>query len=93
MNAKIRLRNWLSWRVLRLEKAYALEQSGKLSREAAQAQAKLALSSFQKGDKYFFVRDNTNDVLLVHIKQDRIGKADKDAKSSGDVYRAALKGS
>ncbi|WP_374518330.1 methyl-accepting chemotaxis protein [Undibacterium squillarum] len=74
------------------EKAYALEQSGKLSREAAQAQAKLALSSFQKGDKYFFVRDNTSDVLLVHIKQDRIGKADKDAKSSGDVYRAALKG-
>ena len=73
------------------EKAYALEQSGKLSREAAQAQAKLAISSFQKADKYFFVRDNTNDVLLVHAKPERIGKADKDGKASGDAYREALK--
>ncbi|MBR7781576.1 methyl-accepting chemotaxis protein [Undibacterium luofuense] len=73
------------------EKAYALEQSGKLSREAAQAQAKLAISSFQKGDKYFFVRDNTSDVLLVHAKPERIGKADKDGKASGDAYREALK--
>jgi methyl-accepting chemotaxis protein len=73
------------------EKAYALEQSGKLSHEAAQAQAKLAIASFQKDDRYFFVRDNTTDILLVHGKPERVGKVGKDDKASGDAYRQALK--
>ena len=35
-----------------VEKAYALEQSGKLTREQAQQQAKLAIGSFVKDEMY-----------------------------------------
>ncbi|OYO29976.1 methyl-accepting chemotaxis protein [Janthinobacterium sp. PC23-8] len=73
-----------------VEKAYALEQSGKLTREQAQQQAKLALSSFVKDEMYFFVRDYTTDILYLHIKKDRIGVPQKGAKEAGDRYRAAL---
>jgi methyl-accepting chemotaxis protein len=73
-----------------IAKAYALEQSGKLSREDAQKQAKLAIASFHKDEMYFFVRGYNDDLLLVHPKADRIGVPQKDMKESGDRYRASL---
>lgn len=73
-----------------VEKAYALEQSGKLSHEDALRQAKTALSSFHSGDNYFFVRGYNDDLLYVHPKADRIGVPQKNMKESGDRYRAAL---
>ncbi len=76
-----------------VEKAYAQEQAGKLSRAEAQALAKASIASFHKEDMYFFVRDNSSDLLIVHPKADRIGKPQKDAKATGDNYREAIKNS
>ena len=73
-----------------VEKAYALEQSGKLTREQAQQQAKLAIGSFVKDEMYYFVRDFSTDLLYVHPNASRIGKPQKNMKQSGDRYRAAL---
>ena len=73
-----------------IEKAYALEQSGKLSREEAQKQAKLVISSFHKDEMYFFVRGYTDDLLIVHPKAARIGVPQKDMKVTGDHYRASI---
>ncbi|OBV40750.1 methyl-accepting chemotaxis protein [Janthinobacterium psychrotolerans] len=73
-----------------VEKAYALEQSGKLTREQAQQQAKLAVGSFVKDDMYYFVRDYSSDLLYVHPKAERIGVPQKGMKASGDRYRAAM---
>ncbi|MFZ6657519.1 methyl-accepting chemotaxis protein [Undibacterium sp. TJN19] len=73
-----------------IEKAYAQEQAGKLTREEAQKQAKLAISSFHKEDLYFFVRGYTDDLLLVHPSAARIGVPQKDMKISGERYRASL---
>jgi methyl-accepting chemotaxis protein len=73
-----------------IEKSYALEQSGKLSREAAQEQAKLAISSFHKDEMYFFIRDNSNDLLLVHPDTKRLGVPQSNAKVTGDNYRASI---
>ena len=73
-----------------VEKAYALEQSGKLTREQAQQQAKLAIGSFVKDDMYYFVRDFSTDLLYVHPNASRIGVPQKNMQQSGDRYRAAL---
>ena len=73
-----------------VEKAYALEQSGKLTREQAQQQAKLAIGSFVKDEMYYFVRDFSTDLLYVHPNASRIGVPQKNMKKSGDRYRAAL---
>ncbi|MBR7635440.1 methyl-accepting chemotaxis protein [Janthinobacterium lividum] len=73
-----------------VEKAYALEQSGKLTREQAQQQAKLAIGSFVKDEMYYFVRDFSTDLLYVHPNASRIGVPQKNMKQSGDRYRAAL---
>ncbi|WP_052139953.1 methyl-accepting chemotaxis protein [Janthinobacterium lividum] len=73
-----------------VEKAYALEQSGKLTREQAQQQAKLAIGSFVKDEMYYFVRDFSTDLLYVHPNASRIGTPQKNMKQSGDRYRAAL---
>ncbi|MEG0881257.1 MAG: methyl-accepting chemotaxis protein, partial [Janthinobacterium sp.] len=73
-----------------VEKAYALEQSGKLTREQAQLQAKLAIGSFVKDEMYYFVRDFSTDLLYVHPNASRIGVPQKNMKQSGDRYRAAL---
>ena len=75
-----------------VEKAYALEQSGKLTREQAQQQAKLAVGSFVKDDMYYFVRDYSSDLLLVHPKTSRIGVPQDGMRASGERYRAALAG-
>ncbi|MCA1860459.1 methyl-accepting chemotaxis protein [Janthinobacterium sp. HSC-3S05] len=73
-----------------VEKAYALEQSGKLTREQAQQQAKLAIGSFVKDEMYYFVRDFSTDLLYVHPNPARIGTPQKNMKQSGDRYRVAL---
>jgi methyl-accepting chemotaxis protein len=73
-----------------VEKAYALEQSGKLTREQAQQQAKLAIGSFAKDEMYYFVRDFSTDLLYVHPNASRIGVPQKNMKQSGDRYRTAL---
>ena len=73
-----------------VEKAYALEQSGKLTREQAQQQAKLAIGSFAKDEMYYFVRDFSTDLLYVHPNASRIGVPQKNMKQSGDRYRVAL---
>jgi methyl-accepting chemotaxis protein len=74
------------------EKAQALEQSGKLTREQAQAQAKMVIGSFAKEQNYYFVRGYTDDFNYVHPNPKRVGIQDKTAKEDGDRYRAALQG-
>ncbi|WP_317205362.1 methyl-accepting chemotaxis protein [Janthinobacterium sp.] len=73
-----------------VEKAYAQEQSGKLTREEAQRLAKQTVGSFHKDEMYFFVRDFSTDVLYVHPNPERIGKAQKGSKDSGERYRSVL---
>ena len=73
-----------------VEKAHALEQSGKLTREQAQQQAKLAVGSFVKDEMYYFVRDYSTDLLFVHPKASRIGVPQDGMKESGERYRAAM---
>ncbi|MDC8756172.1 methyl-accepting chemotaxis protein [Janthinobacterium fluminis] len=73
-----------------VEKAYALEQSGKLTREEAQRQAKQVVGSFHKDEMYYFVRDFSNDILYVHPNPARVGVPQKGAKDSGDRYRTVL---
>ena len=73
-----------------VEKAHALEQSGKLTREQAQQQAKLAVGSFVKDEMYYFVRDYSTDLLYVHPKASRIGVPQDGMKESGERYRAAM---
>ncbi|PWC11864.1 methyl-accepting chemotaxis protein [Brenneria corticis] len=75
------------------QKAYDLEKAGQLSPEAAQADAKRAISSFHQGDRYFFVRGFTNDINYVHPNPKRVGIVDaKGGKEAGERYRAALQG-
>ncbi|EJM95645.1 methyl-accepting chemotaxis protein [Herbaspirillum sp. YR522] len=75
-----------------LEKVHASEQAGQMTREQAQAQAKLIIGSFAKDQNYFFVRGYTDDVNYVHPNPKRVGIQDKTAKEDGDRYRAALAG-
>ncbi|MES2076121.1 MAG: methyl-accepting chemotaxis protein [Pseudomonadota bacterium] len=71
-----------------VEKAYAQEQSGKMSRADAQRMAVQSLSSFHKDEMYYFVREAATDVLISHPDTKRIGKLQ--SKESGDGYRAAI---
>ncbi|MBM3116913.1 methyl-accepting chemotaxis protein [Jeongeupia naejangsanensis] len=57
----------------------ALEQSGKLSREDAQARAIEATSGLSKGDDYVFVR-SMDAKMLVHPNPKRVGKVDFGSK-------------
>nr|WP_079216415.1 methyl-accepting chemotaxis protein [Herbaspirillum robiniae] len=74
------------------EKVYEQEKSGKLTREQAQAQAKMIIGSYAKEQNYFFVRGYTDDFNYVHPNPKRVGIQDKTAKEDGDRYRAALAG-
>jgi len=74
------------------EKAQAQEQAGKLTREQAQAQAKMVIGSFAKEQNYYFVRGYSDDFNYVHPNPKRVGIQDKTAKEDGDRYRAALQG-
>ena len=76
-----------------LERLYAQEQGGQLTREAAQKEGKRIIGSFIKDDQYFFVRGFTDDVNLVHPNPKRVGIVDeKGGKEAGVRYRAALEG-
>ena len=57
----------------------ALEKSGKLSRDEAQAQARLAMSGLRAGDDYVFVHD-TAGMMLVHPDSRLEGKVSMGAK-------------
>ena len=73
-----------------MERYYALEQGGKLTREQAQAQAVEALSGMRHGDDYIFVR-NMAGMMLVHADPRRVGTLDKgsqlpDGRMTSDIY-------
>ncbi len=59
---------------------HALETSGKLSREEAQARAQEAIGALRNKDDYFVIRRLADNVLLVHANAQRIGKVDAGAK-------------
>ncbi len=76
-----------------LEKLHEQETAGKLTREEAQKQGKLIISSFRKDELYFFVRGYSDDVNLVHPNPKRVGIVDaKGGKEAGVRYRTALEG-
>ena len=76
-----------------LESIHAREQSGELTREQAQAEAKKFIGSLRKDEQYFFVRGYTDDVNYVHPNPKRIGIVDpKVGREAGERYRAALAG-
>ncbi len=64
-----------------LDRYQKLEASGKLSREAAQSQAKEALAGQRQGDDYIFVRTMDNR-MLVHADPSRVGQVDKGSKTA-----------
>ena len=77
-----------------LEHYQALEASGKLPHDEAQAKAKEALAAMQKGDDYIFVRSIDN-IMLVHADASRIGKFDRgsltpDGRYTSQVYADLL---
>ncbi|AVP58034.1 methyl-accepting chemotaxis protein [Pulveribacter suum] len=75
------------------QKAHDREKAGELSREDALKQAKAAIASFHKDDKYFFVRGYSDDVNQVHPNPKRVGIVDANVgRAAGERYRAALQG-
>jgi len=77
-----------------MQRYYALEQSGKLTREQAQKQAVEALAGLRHGDDYIFVR-TLEGVMLVHADAKRVGTLDKgsrlpDGRMTTDVYTKEL---
>ena len=77
-----------------LARYQALEASGALSHEEAQARAVEALKGFRMGDDYIFVRA-ADDRLLVHADPTRVGTLDKgvpmaDGRLSSSVFRQEL---
>ncbi len=83
---------WLNVGVL--ARYHALEESGKLTREQAQAQAVEAISGQRHDDDYIFVRTMENK-MLVHADAKRVGTVDKgsktaDGRMTGDVYTEDL---
>ena len=55
---------------------HALETSGKLTRDEAQARAQEALRALRHKDDYFVARRVSDNVMLVHATAERIGKVD-----------------
>jgi methyl-accepting chemotaxis protein len=77
-----------------MQRYYALEQSGKLTREQAQKQAVEALAGLRHDDDYIFVR-TLEGVMLVHADAKRVGTLDKgsrlpDGRMTSDVYTQEL---
>ncbi|MDO6387821.1 methyl-accepting chemotaxis protein [Uliginosibacterium sp. 31-12] len=77
-----------------LKHFHEMETSGKLSREEAQARASQALQGLKHENDYVFARTDEN-VLVAHVKTDRIGKVDlgskvPDGRTTVEVYRDAL---
>jgi len=77
-----------------MQRFYDLEQSGKLTREQAQAQAIDALSGLRFEDDYVFVR-TMEGKMLVHADPKRVGTMDKGSKTAdgrltSDIYAEEL---
>jgi len=77
-----------------MQRYYALEQSGKLTREQAQKQAVEALAGLRHDDDYIFVR-TLEGLMLVHADAKRVGTMDKgsrlpDGRMTSDVYTKEL---
>ena len=75
----------------------ALEKSGQMPREEAQARAKEAVAGLRDGDDYVFVRDTTG-MMLVHPDKSMEGKVSlgakvPDGRTLFQVYLDALKNS
>ncbi|MBV8658550.1 MAG: cache domain-containing protein [Burkholderiales bacterium] len=58
-----------------------MEASGALSHDEAQARAKESLKGLRQGDDYLLAR-TTDNILLVHADESRVGKVDLGAKTS-----------
>ncbi|MEI7429668.1 MAG: cache domain-containing protein [Betaproteobacteria bacterium] len=74
---------------------YALETSGKMTRDEAQARAKEAIGAQKQGNNYFFIRHLTDDTFILHPIASRVGKADNggilpDGRSVAQTNRDAL---
>ncbi|MGN6579872.1 MAG: methyl-accepting chemotaxis protein [Bordetella sp.] len=77
-----------------MQRYYALEQSGKLTREQAQKQAVEALAGLRHKDDYIFVRTMAG-LMLVHADAKRVGTMDKgsrlpDGRMTSDIYAQDL---
>jgi methyl-accepting chemotaxis protein len=73
----------------------ALETSGKLTHEEAQARAKEAISAQRTEGNYFIVRNIADNMLLVHGNPARVGKIDPggktlDGRQAMDVYKEEI---
>jgi methyl-accepting chemotaxis protein len=75
-----------------LQTIHEREKKGELNQEEAQKLAVQTVSSFRKGDKYFWARGFSDDVNRIHPDAKRVGVMDKNGKETGDVYRNAMKG-
>ena len=78
-----------------LQYFHALESSGKMSREEAQARAKESIGAQQQGSNYFFIRSMTDDVFIYHPVASRMGQADDggkmpDGRTTALTYREEL---
>jgi methyl-accepting chemotaxis protein len=71
----LQIDNLLKMSVSLINKYYDQETHGQLSRSEAQAAAVNAMMGLQNGSSYIFVRNDQN-VILAHIRPDRIGKVD-----------------
>jgi methyl-accepting chemotaxis protein len=75
---------------------YALETSGRMTRDEAQARAKEAIGAQKQGtSNYFFIRHLTNDTFILHPIASRVGQADDggilpDGRSVAQTNRDAL---
>lgn len=74
---------------------HALETSGKLNRDEAQARAKESIAAQKKGSDYFFIRRLTDDFFVYHPVASRMGKADPgekmlDGRMNAAAYREDL---
>lgn len=74
---------------------YAMEKSGKLTREEAQQRAKESVGAQQQGNNYFFIRTLSDDFFVYHPIASRMGKPDDggrlpDGRTTAQAYRDAL---
>ena len=92
---KVQMNQLLNFANGQLNYFHELEKAGKMTREEAQTKAKEAIGSMRHKGDYFFVRDLSNNVMLVHPIADRVGKADdggkmKDGRSLVQTYKDEL---
>lgn len=74
---------------------HALEASGTLTREEAQARVLEALGAQKYDNRYFFIRNLTNDYFVLHPNASKLGKPDDggkvpDGRSAAQAYREEL---